>query len=211
MHDSGLIIFTQSISLVMIEDLVLTCFTGTSTYQHFPTHRGFDYFYGFLSGAEDYYTKEEFEYYNKNYFDLRENLEFVTDKDEISSDLHSAYLFQSKVQNVITTHVQKYPDTPMFLYYSMQLVHHPFMAPEEYLHRCSIPTTISEGTTADEARNYCAMNIMMDEALTNLTCTLRDNKLESNLLLVISGDNGGTPYLSGNSYPFRGHKGDIYR
>jgi len=182
-----------------------------STYEHFPTHRGFDYFYGFLSGAEDYYSKSEYEYYDKDFYDLRENIDFVTNKDEMSSDLHSAYLFQRKVENVLESHTHNHPDTPMFLYYSMQLVHMPWTAPDEYLHRCSIPTSISDETISDESRNYCAMNLMMDEALANLTCALKRYNMEENLVLIISGDNGGTPSLHGNSFPFRGNKGSIYR
>eukprot|EP01035_Chromulina_nebulosa_P019145 gene19145-24984_t len=178
---------------------------GVSTYQHFPTNRGFDYFYGYLSGEETYYSKSEFEYDDREYFDLRENLDFVTNEDEIDNEVHSAYIYQQKAENVIKLHAENYSNKPMFLYYALQLIHNPYTAPEIYKSRCGEPSD------NEDLWNYCGLNVMLDEVVANLTCTLEANGFSENTLLVISGDNGGAPGFYGNNYPFRGHKGTFYR
>lgn len=67
-------------------------------------------------------------------------------------------------------------------------------------------------------RNYCALNVMMDEAIANLTCALEANGMGSNTILIISGDNGpeqlsplNSGLVVGQAYPFRGYKADFHR
>jgi hypothetical protein len=162
---------------------------GQSSYQHFPNSRGFDYFYGFLGGEIDYYSKENYETYaGRKFLDLRENLDFVRDKDELSKNKHTGYLFQEKVEHAIREHALHHKHEPMFLYYSMQLIHMPWMAPEIYRQRCAIPgQNLGNQSMIDDSWNYCAMNVMMDEALANLTCALNDYGFGDNTLLIISG------------------------
>lgn len=45
-------------------------------------------------------------------------------------------------------------------------------------------------TKKDDLQIFCALNIMMDEAIANLTCTLDEYGLSDNTILIISGDNG---------------------
>jgi arylsulfatase B/arylsulfatase I/J len=99
---------------------------------------------------------------------------------------------------------------PMFLYYAMQLIHFPLDAPEKYVQRC-MDYTITNPSYFDENDelladhlNYCGMNIMLDEAIANLTCTLKQYGMDENLVLVISSDNGGEVSVPQNSEPFRG-------
>ena len=108
---------------------------GFSTSAHLPTRRGFDYFYGYLNGVIDYWTKN-FE----THLDLHENEDLVTDADAISPTLHAAHLFQRKAEAAIASHAAGYPGTPMFLLYPTQLIHSPWDAPSSYLDRCAMPT-----------------------------------------------------------------------
>lgn len=73
------------------------------------------------------------------------------------------------------------------------------------------------------------MNVMMDEALSNLTCkttlsfdshgvltsylsgTLAKYGYSDNTVLIVAGDNGGEPSMKGNSVPFKGHKNSTFR
>lgn len=96
---------------------------GGSTYNHLPTNRGFDYFYGYLSGFQDYWTKKVSSF--DNYVDLTENVNLVTNEDDLSSDYHTGFLYQTKVEDILLEHSTSYPDTPMFLFYSLQLIHSP--------------------------------------------------------------------------------------
>jgi len=184
---------------------------GTSTKQHLPTNRGFDYYYGYLSADEDYYSKRCSE--NGNFYDFHENENLV----QLDTTVHNAYLFQSKVESLIREHATNYQSTPMFLYYPLQLIHWPWTAPDIYLNKCAYPSGL-DSATASTYQNYCGLNVMMDEVLANLTCALETYGFANNTVLVIAGDNGGetsqqgsTTKLSGNSYPFRGHKQTYFR
>ena len=179
---------------------------GYETDQHLPTERGFDYSYGFYNGFADYYTKQ----YGK-YLDLHENDELVTDSVALDTEYHAGYLFQSKVESVLATHSTEYPDTPMFLYYAMQLVHSPWDAPDEYTSRCSNPDSILDDDVNSDVWNYCGMMLMMDEAIANLTCALKSYGMNDNLIMVIASDNGGEKTIPGVSYPLMGNKGSLAR
>jgi arylsulfatase A-like enzyme len=175
---------------------------GISTMTHLPLQRGFDYFYGFLSGFEDYYFKT----FGSNQ-DLRENNTLVTDRDELHPDLHSAYLFQTKAENIIERHATEYAGTPMFLYYAMQLIHAPYEVPDVYRNRCESVTSLEDDGAATDLQTYCGMVLMVDEAIANLTCTLDANGMSDNTVLIIASDNGGIDSNAASTYPWRGSKG----
>lgn len=179
---------------------------GYSTTQHLPRYRGFDSFYGYYNGYVDYWNKTY-----STYLDLQDYDGLVTDETEISSDLYNGYLLQSKAEAAIADHVTNYSDQPMFLYYAMQLIHGVWAAPDTYLDRCADPTSVDDDYVASVEYKYCAMNVMMDEAIANLTCTLKAlNRYENTIMLIVS-DNGGEGTNPGNSYPFKGHKGSYFR
>jgi Sulfatase len=160
---------------------------GYSTALHNPVYRGFDYFYGYYSSFLDYWTKT-----HNNFLDLQEGTCLVTDKDEIDETYHSVYLFQAKAEEVISTHASTYPDKPMFLYYPTQLIHGPWDAPDIYkVNRCGLPISVHDPMLQSKVLNYCALNIMLDEVIANLTCALEANGMSSNTILVIASDNGG--------------------
>jgi arylsulfatase A-like enzyme len=54
------------------------------------------------------------------------------------------------------------------------------------------------------------MNIMLDEAVANLTCVLEAYGMSDNTLLMIVSDNGGESSIAGTSYPLMGTKGSYY-
>jgi arylsulfatase B len=183
--------------------------------QNCPNDRGFDYFYGYYNAQLDYYTKEF-----SGILDLHENTDIVTDESEIDNNLHSAYLFQTKVDEAIATHATDYPDTPMFLYYAMQLINYPFEVPDSYTDRCATysvndDATATEGTddlsVEERLMTYCGMNVMLDEAIANLTCTLKEYGLNDNLILVIASDNGASLKVDGAMYPYKGGKSEFVR
>eukprot|EP01035_Chromulina_nebulosa_P018292 gene18292-23973_t len=178
---------------------------GQSTKYHWPTQRGFDRFFGFLGGFSTYDTKTQ-----SGYVDLHDDMTLVTDEDLLSTEYHAGYLYEDKAEYFIQEHSEKHPNKPMFMYYAMQLIHEPWTAPDIYLSRCvDLATDLNAST--DISPNYCGMNVMMDEAIANLTCTLSQYGMSDNTVIIIAGDNGGERSQSGNSYPFKGHKGSWLR
>jgi arylsulfatase A-like enzyme len=177
-----------------------------SSYARTPTYRGFDKFYGFYSGYIDYYTKQE----ENGYLDLQDGLQLETDETYLSSDTHASYIFAEKVDEMITDHADTYGygddnTQPFFLYYAVQLVHFPYLVPDVYSSRCSTDT--GDG----DLIQYCGLNLMLDEVVANVTCTLSSTGLLDNTIIVLASDNGGNKLISGSNYPNRGYKYDQFR
>jgi arylsulfatase A-like enzyme len=173
---------------------------GYSTWSKTPTFRGFDSFYGFYGGQIDYWTKMD----GPN-LDFHDGLAVASDAYTLSPSTHSAYLYQQRAEAVIADHALNYADQPMFMYYASQLIHDAWQAPTRFLTRCYDSTATSDQTA------YCAMNLMLDEVVGNLTCALERSGMLDNTLFVLVSDNGGLPSMTGNSYPFKGAKGSVYR
>jgi len=97
----------------------------------------------------------------------------------------------------------------MFLYYGLQLLHADWAAPKSFIARCS---TSDEANNLDESTNvYCAMNLMLDEIIGNLTCALEKYGMAENTVLIVASDNGGYAGMAGSNYPYRGSKGTLAR
>lgn len=181
---------------------------GFSTPYHIPTSRGFDQFYGYLNGHVDYWTKEF-----SGFLDLQSNDKVVTDSEETSSSLHNGYLLQTKAEAFIDEHADNYSDQPMFFYYALQLIHGYWSAPDTFLQRCTYPPVTADRSeyVAEVEYNYCALNVMLDEVVTNLTCKLESRNMLSNTVMILVSDNGGESTVPGNNFPMRGAKGAISR
>jgi len=178
---------------------------GWSSEQRLPNERGFDYFYGYLSGHIDYYTKV----FMGTYLDLSDNGRIVTDANELDTSLHTAYLFQAKAEAVIADHAANHASNPMFLYYASHLVHADWEAPKSYIARCSVPDDVTE--VQEDTLTYCAMNLLLDEVIGNLTCALEKYDMADNTIIVVASDNGGYAAMAGANYPYRGSKGSLTR
>ena len=184
---------------------------GYSNWEQTPTFRGFDYFYGYYGGEIDYWTK-----FNGPWLDLHEMEYVVNDTHALDITTHSAYLYEQKAEEVISKHAVNYPNTPMFLYYASQLIHTSpsgtWQAPQHFIDRCALyVNTTHTNTNTLNAESYCALNLMLDEVIGNLTCALHTAGMYDNTLFVLVSDNGGVPTMSGNSWPFKGAKGSLYR
>ena len=167
-----------------------------------PTRRGFDSFFGYLTGGEDYYThKNSFgfpskEFVHLNGFDLRRNEEVATD----AAGKYSTFLFTDEAVEIIETHE---PDTPLFLFVAYQAVHSPLEVPEQY-------TAQYKDIKNSARRTYAGMVSCMDEGIGNITRALQNRGLWEDTVLFFSTDNGGQVYEGGNNWPLRGWKGSLW-
>lgn len=175
---------------------------GYSNWTYTPTFRGFDSFYGYLNGMIGYESKE-----TGGLLDLHDGDDLVTDESEI--DTHLTFLLQDKMEGMLEDHVENYPDTPLFMYYAMQNIHTGadyddvgYEAPDDYVEMCS-------DVGDDNMRKYCALHVMLDEAVANTVCKLDELGMADNTLLVIASDNGGDKLIEGNNYPYAGAKGSM--
>ncbi|CAL1567902.1 unnamed protein product [Knipowitschia caucasica] len=161
-----------------------------------PTRRGFDSFFGYLTGSEDYFTHTHCAMVSTNLsrcaLDFREGEE-VTNAYKGS---YSTELFSERATSIIQTHN---PKQPLFLYVALQAVHAPLQVPMRYLS--------PYGFIKDHNRRmYAGMVSAMDEAVGNITAALKQSGLWENTVLVFSTDNGGQTMTGGSNWPLRGRK-----
>jgi arylsulfatase A-like enzyme len=154
-----------------------------------PHERGFDFHYGFLSGARSYYPD------NPREFDpIIRNGEPVADEKEYLTDA-----FAREAVGFLDRNQGK----PFLLYVAFNAVHAPMEGPERYAGRFPDLT----GTR----RTYAGMLAAMDDAVGRVLGKVRALGQEENTLVFFYSDNGGpTEQTSSRNDPLRGYKGQMF-
>ena len=149
-----------------------------------PQQRGFDEFFGFLSGAHSYFSSAT----------ILRGTEPVPEID------YTTDAFGREAVSFIDRHKSH----PWFLYLAFNAVHTPMHATDDRLAKFS---SIEDKTR----RTYNAMMLAMDEAIGNVRKKLADSGLEQNTMIMFISDNGG-PTMPGvtingsRNEPLRGSK-----
>ena len=153
-----------------------------------PTQRGFDEFFGFLSGATDYLPG------------ARRGGRILRGTEVVDEPEYLTDAFAREAVSFIDRHAQQ----PFFLYLAPNAVHGPLQATEQYLQRFANIEDMKR-------RTYAAMTAAMDDAIGRVLDRLRQHNLEENTLIFFLSDNGGpTPVTTSRNGPLRGHKGQVY-
>ncbi|XP_068190570.1 arylsulfatase B-like [Antennarius striatus] len=163
-----------------------------------PTRRGFDTYFGYLAGHEDYYSHIWCLPGQGKHcvLDLRDGEEVASNYSEV----YSTELFAQKTISIIENHKST---QPIFLYVALQSVHAPLQVPERYL-------TPYKFITDNNRRVYAGMVAAMDETVGDITVALKQHGLWDNTILVFSTDNGGQIINGGSNWPLRGNKGGMW-
>ncbi|XP_048874614.1 arylsulfatase B [Brienomyrus brachyistius] len=166
-----------------------------------PTRRGFDSYFGYLTGSEDYFTHNRCVIIPPNN-ETRCALDFRDGEDVAAgfTGQYSTHLFTEKATDIIKKHDLA---KPLFLYVAFQAVHAPLEVPEPYLEPYSF-------IQDHKRRYYAAMVSAMDEAVGNISRALQQSGLWDNTVLVFSTDNGGQTLYGGNNWPLRGRKWSLW-
>jgi arylsulfatase I/J len=176
---------------------------GCSSLAKYPTYRGFDYFYGYLDGAIDYLEKCSY-MMTDCYLDYFENELHVSDVAALET--YAPMDIQTKAIEAIKYHAENYEGTPMFMYYATPLTHSPYdEIPDDYLNRCYASPKSSLFL------EKCAMIVMVNEFVQNISCVLQQYNMWDNTLFVFVSDNGALSEFAGANYPYRGQKFDLFR
>ena len=187
---------------------------GYAEYEYTPTFRGFDSYYGYLTGSEDYYT-----HIDGGGYDLRYQKEPRCGRgcEEIrtgENGTYSTHLFTERAEDIIRRFAEKAGDSNsdsnsessgggLFLYLAYQAVHAPAQVPPSYSSNFSFPSP---------SRNaFAGMLSCADEGIGNVTRALGDAGMLGDTLVVVTSDNGApTPACGGaqggQNYPLRGGK-----
>ncbi|MCC6490598.1 MAG: sulfatase-like hydrolase/transferase [Candidatus Hydrogenedentes bacterium] len=153
-----------------------------------PTARGFDEFFGFLSGSHSYVKLEP----------NGENSIF-RGTEPVMEEEHLTDAFAREAVACIERH----KDHPFFLYLTFNAVHNPLEPQPRYLDRFS--------AIADEKRRkYAALLTGLDDAVGQVLGKVREAGLESDTLVFFISDNGGPTANGSNNADLREIKGTVY-
>jgi len=169
---------------------------GLCNKKFWPTNRGFDHHFGFLLGAQSFFTHSRYEGY-----DFR-------DDERVAFEVNGTYsttLIQDRAVDIISKHDS---EKPLFMYVPFQAVHGPLEVPDVY-------REMYNNIEDEERRTYLGMVTAMDDAIGNITEALREANIYDDTIIVWLSDNGGplkgwppgheTGY-SANNWPLRGGK-----
>ena len=156
-----------------------------------PTRRGFDEFFGFLSGAHSYVAATP-------------NVNPIYDGTERVGRI--PYLTDTLTDRAVEF-IQRNRARPFFLYLAYNAVHTPLQATDKYLAR--FPSIADQ-----RRRSYAAMLSAMDDGVGRTMAALRDAQLDENTLVFFFSDNGGplspATWNGSSNGVLRGDKGDTW-
>lgn len=172
---------------------------GFYSWKHVPTARGFDSFFGFYGGAEDY-----IEHTASGGIDYRNNTAPVP-KDGV----YSAFTFAHEAERVVREYASSGSDKPLFLYLAFQNVHSPQEVPESYYVK---PYANIQNKNR---KKFAGMVSCLDEAIGNVTELYKQLGLWDDTLMIFSTDNGGPVNVTFSgigavNWPLRGSKHTLW-
>ncbi|KAM8838767.1 arylsulfatase I-like isoform 1-T1 [Synchiropus picturatus] len=162
-----------------------------------PTRKGFDSFFGSLTGSVDYYSYVSCDGPGKCGYDLHEDEGVAWGH----QGKYSTALFTQRARKILESHDPS--RHPLFLLLSLQAVHTPLHPPKSYIYPYRDMDNVAR-------RKFAAMVSTVDEAVRNLTYALRKYGYYRNSVIIYSTDNGAQPFTGGSNWPLRGRKGTYW-
>ncbi|OFW04099.1 MAG: hypothetical protein A3I61_15590 [Acidobacteria bacterium RIFCSPLOWO2_02_FULL_68_18] len=159
-----------------------------------PNEHGFDYFFGFKSGAIDFYTHEA----ASGLDDLFENTT------PVQVDGYMTDLITARAVRFIEQHAAE----PFFVDVSYNAAHWPWQPPDRYVKARQVALQAPTDDPPPTRRDYAAMLERADAGIGEILRTLATLGLERNTLVVVTNDNGGE-WLSRNT-PLSNRKGTLW-
>jgi arylsulfatase A-like enzyme len=167
-----------------------------------PLKRGFDEFFGFLSGGHSYFPE---------LWTLQDEYEVTSQYAEYNTKLlrnnsrveENEYLADALSREAVN-YIQQYKDQPFFMYLAYNAPHTPLQATEKYLNRFQ---SISD----PKRKTYAAMVSAVDDGVGKILNKLTELNLDHNTMIFFLSDNGGPEQVNGsNNGMLRGGKSDLF-
>lgn len=175
-HTYGLSVDEETLPQALKKAGYYTAMTGKwhlgHAYEKFwPQNRGFDYFYGTLSGGVDFFTKKR-----GNVIDWQRNGTFLKEEEYFDD------LVGKDAVKIIKDHNFS---TPLFLYVAFHAPHAPYQANQDAINQYA--DTIKDPTR----RIYAGMITELDKQVGNIVKELDEKQVRKNTLIIFTSDNGG--------------------
>lgn len=166
-----------------------------------PLQRGFDDFYGFLTGAHRYFPEElnvpdehaVTSHANARYTKLLRNEERVEETE---------YLTDAFSREAVA-YIEEYQNQPFFMYLAYNAPHTPLQATEKYLKRF-------DHIEDEKRKTYAAMVSAVDDGVGLILEKLAELSIDENTMLVFLSDNGGPQSNASSNGVLKGWKGSVY-
>jgi arylsulfatase A-like enzyme len=167
-----------------------------------PLKRGFDEFFGFLTGGHQYFPDmwvrddlsevvSQYDAYNTK---LLRNDQRVDEKEYLTNAL----------SREAVSFVERNAEHPFFLYLAYNAPHAPLQATEKYLSRYA-------DVKDEKRRTYAAMVSAVDDGVGQLLDKLQELDIEDNTLVFFLSDNGGPEqHNASDNGILRDGKGSLY-
>jgi arylsulfatase A-like enzyme len=166
-----------------------------------PHQRGFDEFFGFLSGAHTYLPGEGRGRRGGGY-----NEGIVRNGTPVEEKEYLTDAFAREAAAFISKHAAAQREgtgAPYFVYLPFNAVHGPMEATKKYTDRFAHITDANR-------RTYAGMLTALDEAVGRVLAAVKETGQEENTLVFFFSDNGGpTPQTTSSNKPLSGYKGQV--
>ena len=166
-----------------------------------PRQRGFDEFFGFLSGGHRYFPHEwilEDETAVKSQYDA-----YKTKLLKNGSRVDENEYLTDALSREAVDFIQRNSKTPFFLYLSYNAPHSPLQATQKYLDRY-------EHLPKGKRKTYAAMVSAVDDGVGAIVNALKEHQIKENTIIYFLSDNGGSRFNGSQNTPLRGHKGELF-
>ena len=163
---------------------------GDKTQNH-PLKNGFDYFWGFISGARNYF-------YNPNEVNRNSIRNVVENYSQTNFEGYLTDVLGEKAISFIDKNNQS--NNPFFLFLSFNAPHTPMQAKEEVL----------EKFKNNPRQVYASMMWSMDEAIGHVIDALKENNQYDNTIIYFLSDNGAAMSNNASPFPYKGWKGNQF-
>ena len=166
-----------------------------------PLNRGFDEFFGFLTGGHRYFPEE---------WTLEDETKVKSQGDAYRTKLlrndqrveENEYLTDALSREAIDF-IDRNNDNPFFLYLAYNAPHGPLQATKKYLDRY-------DHIDDKRRKTYAAMVSSVDDGVGDIIGKLKQHNILDNTIIYFLSDNGGSKFNSSNNYPLKGFKGELY-
>ena len=166
-----------------------------------PLNRGFDEFFGFLTGGHRYFPEE---------WTLEDETKVKSQGDAYRTKLlrndqrveENEYLTDALSREAIDF-IDRNNDNPFFIYLAYNAPHGPLQATKEYLDRY-------DHIEDKRRKTYAAMVSSVDDGVGGIIDKLKQHNILDNTIIYFLSDNGGSKFNSSNNYPLKGFKGELY-
>jgi len=166
-----------------------------------PNKRGFDHFFGFLSGGHQYFAEDltinDLSQVTKKWQWYRTRLLRNTTRVDTTEYL------TDELSNEAVDFIKREKDNPFFLYVAYNAPHTPLQASKKYLDRYS-------HIKNKKRKTYAAMVSAVDDGVGQILLTLKEQGIDDNTIVFFLSDNGGAKNNASDNGELRGGKTDPF-